>query len=254
MILILGGTREARDLACALRDVSGVRVVTSLAGRLREPVLPDGEVRIGGFGGAAGLAAFLKDNAVSTVVDATHPFARRMSEHAAAAAARTGTVLLRLARPGWTEREGDLWHRVPDMVAAVALMCTLGDRVFATTGTTDVQLLSSTTDIDILLRCVDEPAGPRAPHIRVLLGRGPFDVASERALLLRERIDVLLTKDSGGSTTGAKLEAARDLCLPVVMLDRPASPLAPGLRTVASAEEVLDLLGFAGVTSASRQA
>lgn len=245
MILILGGTREARDLAARLHSTLGQRVVTSLAGRLADPVAPAGDLRVGGFGGVAGLAGYLSDHGVAALVDATHPFAARMSANAAAAARLTGTPLVRLTRPGWAESAGDCWHRVPDMRAAVAVLPTLGRRVFATTGTTDLEILNLISGTEILLRCVETPPTELGPHVRVILGRGPFSVAAERELFAAERIDVLLTKDSGGAMTGAKLEAARDLGLPVVMVDRPASPSGEGPQSADSVEAAVRLLGFA---------
>ncbi|GAA2640029.1 cobalt-precorrin-6A reductase [Dactylosporangium fulvum] len=240
-VLILGGTGEARRLAAALPP--GLRVVTSLAGRVTQPVLPPGEVRVGGFGGAARLAAYLPAERVDIVVDATHPFAARMSGNAAEAAATTGVPLLVLRRPGWTERPGDRWHRVPDLPAA-AVGVAGADRVFLTTGRQGLSAFAHLTRPWFLVRSVDPPEPPTPPRMATLLDRGPFTVAGETALLRDHAIEVLVTKDSGGGMTVAKLTAARDLGLRVVMVDRP--PLPPGAVTVPTVEAALEHLLGAG--------
>ncbi|UWZ40335.1 cobalt-precorrin-6A reductase [Dactylosporangium roseum] len=231
---MLGGTGEARRLAVALRP--GPRVVTSLAGRVARPVLPPGEVRVGGFGGAAGLAAYLTAERVDVVVDATHPFAARMSGNAAEAAATTGVPLLVLRRPGWTERPGDRWHRVPDLPAAAGAVAG-ADRVFLTTGRRGLPAFAHLTRPWFLVRSVDPPESPVPPRMATLLDRGPFTVAGETALLRDHAIEVVVTKDSGGEMTAAKLTAARDLGLRVVMVDRP--PLPPGAVAVPTVEAAL---------------
>jgi precorrin-6A/cobalt-precorrin-6A reductase len=223
-VLILGGTGEARELA-ALLHADGVRVVSSLAGRVARPRLPVGEVRVGGFGGVEGLTAYLREHAVDAVVDATHPFAERIGANAAHAAPAAGVPLLRLARPGWTERPGDDWHRAPDLDAAAALVPRLGARAFLTSGRQGLRAFAHDAATWFLIRTVDppDPAGLPARH-ELLLDRGPYTLEGEGALLDRHRIDVLVTKDSGGSLTEAKLDAARERGLPVVVVDRPARP------------------------------
>lgn len=223
-VLILGGTSDARTLAARLHGTPGFRVVSSLAGRTKAPVLPVGESRIGGFGGVDGLAAYLAREGVAAVVDATHPFAARISANAVAACARADVPLLRLQRPGWTAEPGDDWRRIPDADAAAALLPALGRRVFLTTGRLETAPYAAAAldDLWFLLRSVEPPTGPVPARLELLLARGPFTVEDEIALLRRHRIDVLVTKDSGGSQTAAKLAAARELGVPVVMIDRPA--------------------------------
>ena len=233
-VLILGGTAEARALAGLLPHDE---VITSLAGRTSAPLRPAGEVRVGGFGGADGLAAHLRAEHIDVLVDATHPFAARISHHAAAAAAVTGVPLLVLRRPGWTAQPGDDWHRVPDLTAAAARLPHLGHRVFLTTGR---QGIAAFADVDawFLARSVEPPAPPMPRRLEVLLDRGPFTLDGERRLLAAHRIDVLVTKDSGGPD--AKLVAARERGIPVVMVDRPPVPAA---ATVTSAAEAAAALG-----------
>jgi precorrin-6A/cobalt-precorrin-6A reductase len=221
-VLILGGTGEARRLAAALHQTE-VTVVTSLAGRVADPVLPPGEVRIGGFGGVAGLADWLRAERIDAVVDATHPFAATMSAHAVEATGATGVPLLVLRRPGWTAQPGDRWSRVPSISAAARTVTGLGDRVFVTTGRQSLAAFAG-MDAWFLVRTVDPPDPPMPRRIEVILDRGPFTVDGERALLRRHRIDVLVTKDSGGSMTAAKLVAAREEGVRVVIVRRPSLP------------------------------
>lgn len=220
-VLVLGGTGEARDLA-ALLVADGVPVTSSLAGRVARPRLPAGEVRVGGFGGVDGLRAYLREHAVRAVVDATHPFAERIGANAARACAVDGVPLLRLARPGWTERPGDRWHRVPDLPTAAALVSDLGARVFLTSGRQGLGAFAGDATTWFLVRTVDPPdPADLPPRHELLLDRGPYRREGEGALLDAHRIDVLVTKDSGGALTVAKLDAARERGLPVVVVDRP---------------------------------
>jgi precorrin-6A/cobalt-precorrin-6A reductase len=212
----------------------GTEVISSLAGRTSAPLLPAGRVRIGGFGGVDGLVAYLREQKIAAIVDATHPFAATMTAHAVAAAGRTGVPLLVLRRPGWIEQPGDVWHRVPDLVAAAALVPELGERVFLTTGRQSIAAFAEVDGCWFLSRSVEPPNPPLPKRTEVLLDRGPFTVDGERDLLARHHIDVLVSKDSGGST--AKLEAARELGLPVVLVDRPPLPPATeAASTVAAA-------------------
>jgi precorrin-6A/cobalt-precorrin-6A reductase len=234
-VLVLGGTGEGRRLAGELAGVPGLSVVSSLAGRVRAPVLPPGEVRIGGFGGPEGLADYLRFERITALVDATHPFAARMSTSAASAAADLGVPLLALRRPAWTEQPGDRWHRVPDLAAAARALPGLGERVFLTTGRQGLAEFAALDELWFLVRAVDPPEPPMPRRTTVLLDRGPFTVDGELALLTEQRIDVLVTKDSGGSMTAAKLLAARRLGVPVVMQSRPAVPEVATVATVAEA-------------------
>jgi precorrin-6A/cobalt-precorrin-6A reductase len=218
-VLILGGTTEGRLLATACADRPGITTVSSLAGRTNDPIIPAGELRIGGFGGVDGLVAYLRHERIDAVVDATHTFARRMTEHAVTACAATGVPLLILRRPGWTEQDGDEWHRVPSLDAAADLLPKLGERIFLTTGRQEIGAFAHLDRLWFLARSVEPPEPPMPRRLEVLLDRGPFTVAGERDLLVTHRIDVLVSKDSGGAA--AKLTAARVLSVPVVLIDRP---------------------------------
>ncbi|AXK36406.1 cobalt-precorrin-6A reductase, partial [Streptomyces armeniacus] len=254
-VLILGGTTEARRLAEVLHadvrdeaDVRGgdavqvgdaVRVTTSLAGRVTRPVLPPGEARIGGFGGTDGLTRWLREQRVHALIDATHPFAGTISFHAAAAAAAAHVPLLALRRPGWAPGEGDDWHPAGSLVEAAGLLPGLGRRVFLTTGRMGLAAFAEPglDGLWFLVRSVDPPDGPVPRSTEVLLDRGPFTLDGERELLRRHRIDVLVTKDSGGAATAPKLRAAREAGLPVVVVRRPAVP--EGVRVVGTVEEAV---------------
>lgn len=227
-ILVLGGTADARALAARLAGRAHTRVVSSLAGRTRAPVLPVGETRVGGFGGVPGLVDWLRAHAATAVVDATHPFAARISANAVAACAGIAVPLLRLQRPGWVAGPGDVWHRVDSAHDAARVLPGLGRRVFLTTGRLETAPYAHLDDLWFLLRSIDAPTDVLPRRCEVLLARGPFTVEDEIALLLRRRVDVVVSKDSGGPLTEAKLVAARELGLPLVLIDRPAVT-APGV-------------------------
>ncbi|MFI5873565.1 cobalt-precorrin-6A reductase [Streptomyces sp. NPDC051445] len=245
-VLILGGTTEARRLAelLAVDALPGLRVTTSLAGRVTAPRLPPGEVRLGGFGGADGLAAWLTEHRVGAVVDATHPFAGVMSVHAVTAAATARIPLLALRRPGWTPVAGDVWHQAGSLEEAAGLLPSLGRRVFLTTGRMGLAAFADLDDLWFLVRSVDAPGAPAPSRREVLLDRGPFTLDGERELLRRHRIDVVVTKDSGGAATAPKLTAAREAGLPVVVVRRP--PVPAGVRVVGGPEQARDWLRRAG--------
>ena len=231
-VLVLGGTGEARELAAALVD-AGVEVVSSLAGRLTDPVLPVGGVRTGGFGGVPGLSAWLAEHAPAAVVDATHPFAAGITANAAAACSATGTRLLRLQRPGWTAGPGDDWRWVDDLAQAATVV---RGTAFLTTGRQGVGAFAGLPG-RVLVRCVDPPTDPLPAGAVLVLARGPFSVADELALMREHAVDVVVTKDSGGPMTAAKLVAARELGIPVVLVRRP--PLPAGVAVVPTVEEAL---------------
>lgn len=231
MILVLGGTAEARELATAL-DAAGVPVTTSLAGRTRVPAALPGAVRVGGFGGAAGLAGWLREAGAAAVVDATHPFAATMAGNAAAACAATGVPLLRLVRPGFVPVAGDRWTWVGSLPEAATALDALGTRALITTGRQELGPFAQVRAW-ALLRSIEPPAPPLPARHEVLLARGPFSLSQERGLLERRGIDVVVTKDSGGSD--AKLVAARELGVPVVVVARPAAPGTETVATVAGA-------------------
>jgi len=200
-----------------------------------EPVLPEGEVRIGGFGGPDGLADWLTRHRPRAVVDATHPFAAQITSSAARAAAATGIPLLRLQRPGWTPQPGDRWQFVDSLAGAAEAVA--GYRsVFVTTGRQGVAAFAALPG-RVLVRAVDPPDAPLPEGTTLLLARGPFSVADERELMREHGVEVVVTKDSGGPLTEAKLSVARELGLPVVLVRRP--PLPTGVAVVATVDEAL---------------
>jgi precorrin-6A/cobalt-precorrin-6A reductase len=237
-ILVLGGTREAREIAETGMGEREFELVSSLAGRVRDPVLPAGAVRVGGFGGVDGLREWLAANDIAAVVDATHPFAGKISAHAAAAATALELPVLHVRRPGWRERPSDRWLRVPDMAGAADLVAELGERIFLTIGRQEVGAFAGLRGQWFLIRAIDPPSVALPPEHELLLARGPFDVEDEVRLLSAHRIDALVTKDSGGELTAAKLAAARTRGIPVVMVDRPLLPV--GAVTVESAAAAWD--------------
>jgi precorrin-6A/cobalt-precorrin-6A reductase len=233
-ILILGGTAEARELAQDLHD-AGVPVISTLAGRVSAPRLPPGEVRIGGFGGPETLAGWLAEQEIRAVVDATHPFAERISASASQATAAARVPLLRLERPGWQSADGDRWHWADDLAHAAFLLQRLkAGRVFLTTGRQGLHAFAG-EDAWFLIRCVEEPQTELPRNHELLLDRGPYTLENELRLIEAHAIDTLVTKDSGGAHTEAKLHAARERGLPVVIVRRPPRPPAETVETVADA-------------------
>ncbi|MEU4999885.1 cobalt-precorrin-6A reductase [Streptomyces sp. NPDC021622] len=243
-VLVLGGTAEARALAARLATRPDVRVTTSLAGRVARPAALEGDVRVGGFGGVDGLAAWLREHRVDAVVDATHPFAATISEHAVRAAAATGVPAVLLRRPGWRPAPGDHWHDAGSLAEAAALLPSLGRRVFLTTGRLGLAAFAepSLAELHFLVRSVEPPEPPLPHHTEILLDRGPYTVEGETALLREHRIDVLVTKDSGGAATAAKLTAARTLSVPVLIVRRPPAP--EGARELPDVAGVLSHLSL----------
>jgi len=237
-VLILGGTTEARELAARLlADPVPPRVVTSLAGRTSAPEPVAGEVRRGGFGCAADMARWLATERASVVVDATHPFARVVSAEALAAARRAAVPLVRLVRPGWSPQPGDDWRWVDGVDEAAALVPSVGRRALLAVGRQELAPFASVDGVRFLIRSIEPPASPLPPDREVLLARGPFDLRAERELLREHRIDVVVTKDSGGTATRAKLDAARELAIPVVIVRRP--PTAGGAGAVPTVDAAL---------------
>ena len=227
-LLILGGTSEAADLAHRVATLGGLEVTTSLAGRTRTPRPLPGNVRVGGFGGADGLAAYLKDHAVDLVVDATHPFAEVISANAAAACRSVEVSRLALVRSPWQPVAGDDWIGIGRLRDAPARLQDTGIRAFLAVGGKALDRFQVCRNAWFLVRMVDLPDQPLPLANAVLIaGRGPFDVESELAVLRRYRINRVVAKNSGGSAGYAKIAAARALGIPVIMVRRPASPEGP---------------------------
>jgi precorrin-6A/cobalt-precorrin-6A reductase len=232
-VLVLGGTGPAREVARHLVD-GGVPVVSSLAGRVAQPRLPVGEVRIGGFGGVDGLAAFLIGNQVSAVIDATHPFAARITANAAAACGRTGVPLVVLDRPSWEPGPGDRWVPVASLPEAATAIEDLGARrVLLTTGRQGASAFAGLDRPRFWLRAIEAPDPPLPPRCELILERGPFTLDGERTLLHELDVDLIVSKNSGGPMTTAKLTAARERGIRVIMVRRP--PLPAGVPTVPDA-------------------
>jgi len=232
-VLLLGGTGEARQLAARLDGQPGIELISSLAGRTGRPAWPAGRIRVGGFGGPGELAAWLAAERIDVVVDATHPFAAAITAAAVSATAQHGVPLLVLRRPGWTAGPGDDWRRVPSLAAAAAQLP--GQRVLLTVGRTGLGAFAGDRGRWFLIRSVQAPEPPLPRRAQLIQARGPFAVADELTLMRGHAIDVVVTKDSGGELTAAKLAAARELGLPVVMVDRPAVPDAASVATVGEA-------------------
>jgi precorrin-6A/cobalt-precorrin-6A reductase len=249
-ILILGGTAEARQLASALADRKIFAVTLSLAGRTAEPVPQPVPVRRGGFGGADGLAHYLRDQRIDVLIDATHPYAVAISANAAKAAAVANVKLFALRRPPWKEVAGDNWVEVNTVAEAVTALGQTPRRVFVALGRKELAPFEAAPQHFYLVRSVDPVDPPLAvPHAEYVTARGPFGESEDRALLERHRIEAIVAKNSGGSATYGKIAAARALGLPVVMLKRPA---LPDVESVNSVEQVLDWLDHALTLSTAR--
>ena len=241
-LLILGGTGEAARLASGAlaRFGAEMAVTTALVGRTRHPGPIAGQVRIGGFGGVAGLVGYLNDCGIDRLIDATHPFAATISRAARFAAERTEVPRLLLRRPPWRRHPLDRWIEVDSVEAAARLVGRVGRCAWLTVGAGAVAAFAPATGVHFVVRLIDPPRErlPLRLH-EVVLGRGPFGIAEERRLIERCAIDVLVCKASGGAATEAKLIAARELNLPVIMVRRP--PPEPG-RTVETVEAALEWL------------
>ncbi len=235
-LLILGGTGEARTVAESAAQMPGLAVTTSLAGRTRAPTAPEGELRSGGFGGANGLAGWLRHDATDAMIDATHPFAAEISRNAADACAALGVPRLVLCRPPWRAQEGDRWIEADTPAEAADALAGNARRVFLSIGSGAIEAFSHLADIQFLVRMVDAPETPLPLNdYSVVTGRGPFETAAETQLLRDHRIDHVVSRNSGGEATYAKIEAARTLALPVVMLRRPPPVAGETVETVDAA-------------------
>lgn len=234
-ILLLGGTTEASHLARLLAE-TGVKATFSYAGRTDAPIAQPLPTRIGGFGGAEGLAQYLRDHQITHVIDATHPFAAQMSLNAIAACAQTGTPLLALERPAWTPGIGDNWTHVAGISEAVLALPESPARIFLAIGKQHLAPFATKPQHHYLLRLVDAPEGLPLPDAQAIVAKGPFTVDGDSALLADHKITHIVAKNSGGSGARAKLLAARALGLPVILIDRPG---LPNRQIATSPEEAL---------------
>lgn len=235
-VLILGGTGDATTLAAQAVTIPGVEVITSLAGRTRCPLVTSENTRIGGFGGVAGLTHYLRDQQIDGLIDATHPFAAQISFHAAAAATAVGIPRLMLIRPAWERTEGDRWIEVDSHEAAAATLPDLAQCIFLTIGRQELAAFAHLQDLWFLMRMIDPPLADAAvPPGKLLLERGPFSLDEERSLLKQYQIGAIVSKNSGGDATYAKIIAARELGIPVVMIQRPAIPPGDSVADIESA-------------------
>jgi precorrin-6A/cobalt-precorrin-6A reductase len=239
-LLILGGSTEASALARRVADRRDLWAILSFAGRTRGLVAPPIPFRVGGFGGVEGLRAFLVEDRIDVVVDATHPFAVRMSRNAAEACEDLALPLAVLTRPAWRRQDGDRWVCVPDVDAAVRACGPDARRVFVTIGGLQLAAFTVAPHHHYVVRTIDPPAAIAGlPSHRLILARGPFGVEAEIALMRDERVEVLVTKNSGGTATRAKIDAARVLGIEVVMVERPMADGA-GFTTVDAVMEWID--------------
>lgn len=236
-ILILGGTGDSAKLIPQLAALPDVQTIASLAGRTPKPNIPTvGEVRIGGFGGVEGLTNFLRDRQISLLVDATHPFAAQIKRNAAIAAQTVGIPRLLLSRPAWEQQPDDRWIEAPDLTAAAQQLPEIADRIFLTIGRQELGAFVDLRSQWFLMRMITPPNPDLVlPPGEILLDQGPFDVEKEKDLLLRYQIGAIVSKNSGGSAAYAKVIAARDLGIPIVMIPRPTLPDGPIVADVESA-------------------
>ena len=230
-VLVLGGTTEASALAKLLAGDTRIDAILSLAGRTNTPMVQPLATRVGGFGGVEGLVRWLGDEQIEAVIDATHPYAAQMSAHAVAACTRTGVPLGSLVRPPWRRREGDSWRTVPSAEAAALALGKTPLRVFLSLGRQELHAFAAAPQHRYVARTIETPdRAALPPNIKVVQARGPFDRDAEARLLSDEEIDIIVSKNSGGAATYAKIEAARELELPVVMIERPDKPAGHALK------------------------
>lgn len=239
-VLILGGTNEAADLAARLDKIDGLEVISSLAGVTSNPRLPEGTVRQGGYGGAEGLADYLRDQAILAVIDATHPHAARISHNARQAGATTGVPVLHLVRRPWTPVARDIWHFVVNAEVAADWLETSplpdGARVLLAIGRSDLRTFTRISRLKLIARCIEAPEEDIASKMdRIILERGPFALAAERRLLEESEIACVVAKNSGGDSSYSKIQAARERQIPVVMIQTPTLPKGLRAHTVAEA-------------------
>jgi precorrin-6A/cobalt-precorrin-6A reductase len=249
-ILILGGTAEARRLSETLADRPDLAVTLSLAGRTAEPAPQGAPVRSGGFGGAEGLARYLREQRIGVLIDATHPYAAVMSANAASAAKMAGVPLLALRRAAWQRQVGDDWREVDTIAAAMKALGEAPRRVFLALGRKELVPFAAAPQHFYLVRSVDPVDPPLAvPQASYVTARGPFTEQADRALLESHAIEIVVAKNSGGDATYGKIAAARELRIPVIMLKRPA---LPEVTSVATVDEVVAWLDHAIAPSTAR--
>jgi precorrin-6A/cobalt-precorrin-6A reductase len=230
-VLLLGGTSEGFQLAARLFERQDLTVISSLAGRVSEPKLPKGLVRVGGFGGLDALTSYLVSEGIRVVIDATHPYAAQISHNAEVACSRAGLPLIALVRPPWEQVDGDCWHVVSDFQSASDFVNTKASRVFLSIGRQELRSFSKCNDAWFLIRAIETPDF-LPPHHTLILRRGPFEMEDELELLRDHSIDFIVSKNSGGSATYTKIEAARTLHIPVVMVERPFKHTIEAVHTV----------------------
>jgi precorrin-6A/cobalt-precorrin-6A reductase len=249
-ILILGGTAEARQLAGRLAGRADLDITLSLAGRTATPAAQPVPVRIGGFGGAKGLANYLASERIDVLIDATHPYANVISANAAAAARRSGVPMIALRRPPWIAVSGDRWIEVSDVHEAIRALGETPRRIFVALGRNELAPFRNAPQHYYLIRSVD-PVDPPLPlpHVSYVTGRGPFCETDDHALLTEHRIDVVVAKKSGGTATYGKIAAARALGIDVIMLRRPAASDAAAVATI---EDVIAWLDHALTSATAR--
>jgi len=244
-ILILGGTTEASELLHLLAGQENLKVTLSLAGRTKTPVLPEVNCRIGGFDGALGLAQYIRENNITALVCATHPFARKMPFNALEAAEITGMSLIFILRPAWQAQAGDKWIEVDSHAQAIKFLNNPSSlmppasclNIFLTVGRLELAEYEAAQQHYYVVRSIDEVAEKTLKNAKYITSRPPFKVEDERELMISEKIDLVITKNSGGKATEAKLVAARELGIPVILINRPARPLA---HHVATARQAMD--------------
>ena len=255
-ILILGGTTEASALARLIAGDPGLSAILSLAGRTTAPAPQPLPMHVGGFGGIDGLIRWLEEEAIAAVVDATHPYAVRISANAIAACARLNLPIATMVRPAWTRRSGDRWTEVDSAAAAAALLATdvKPRRVFLSLGGLELSAFASAPQHDYLARLIEPPSSMILPlSIRFVFERGPFGRAAEARLLEAQRIEMIVSKNSGGSATYAKIEAARGAGLPVILIRRPDKPHCIPMYTAREALGWLQTIADHGPMPPSRR-
>lgn len=240
-ILILGGTTEASELASTLSNYK-IKITFSYAGRVEAPKEQPANVRVGGFGGIEGLRDYLIQNHVTHLIDATHPFAQKISVNAIHAVQKTGVKFITLTRAPWEPKANDRWLPVPDITAAVAAVSTPPQRIMLAIGRIHIDSFIVQPQHNYLLRLIDEPMSPPSlPNHTIVIERGPFNIESDMRLLNKHKIELIICKNSGGKGADAKLIAARELGLPVIMIDRPKFPIH---KEVHSVSEILQWLTY----------